>query len=321
MTLSRHLWCIAFAAWALLMQGCRKETIGLIVHEVGANTTLPLQRIFFVDDSLGYVCGGTRYTIGILLKTYDGGQSWSAPDSILPSAGYSIYFKSAAAGWIGGNYSWLATTVDSAKTFSTYTSNLLPVQDIALSGSNLIWVGGNGYANGCIKFSTDEGITWKEQFYDNSLAAVQFTTPTTAYASGYGVIYKSTNGGETFFPLDVRGDFFVAMDFPSADVGYFAGYQGSILKTSDAGATFSKVMNGNAPFGKREHFETIQFWDENTGYVAGAAGTMYTTTNGGESWQQVEAFTAETLRDIHLFTANEGIVIGDNGKIYRFKAR
>lgn len=292
----------------------------ILIQEVNSGNAYQLHDVFFLNDSVGYVCGGMRYDIGVLLTTKNGGQSWAAFDSIIPKCAYSSYFFSEAEGYVAGFDSWLAYTNDSCKSFGSGTGNYTPINEISFIDRNHgLMVDGAGYAVGHILYTADGGANWNSTDYQNNLRAVQYVDGNTAYASGYGVIYKSTNGGQSFFPLDVRGDFFVAMDFPSSNTGYFAGYQGMILKTSDGGNSFSKIHYGNTFFEKREHFEGIDFWNNNIGYVVGDGGEMLHTTNGGESWLKVRSFTDVNLRDIHLFSATSGIVVGDNGKIFLFK--
>jgi photosystem II stability/assembly factor-like uncharacterized protein len=311
---------ILLSFFGALFSSCIKEQIELLTQEISTGNSYQLHDVFFLNDSVGFVCGGSRYTIGIFLKTTDGGKTWTTDDSIMPKCAYTNFFFSEAEGIVGGYDSWFAYTNDSAKTFSANTGNYSPINDMTfLDRQHGLMVSGDGYASGHIAYTSNGGSSWSTTDYLNNFRTVQYADSNTAYASGYGVIYKSTDAGQTFLPLDVRGDFFVAMDFPTPNTGYFAGYQGSILKTSNGGSSFKKVMNGNVVFEKREHFEAINFWNENIGYVAGDGGIMYKTTNGGESWQKVKSFTSENLRDIHLFSATEGIVVGDNGKIFLFK--
>lgn len=303
-----------------LFFSCKKDEIEILTQEIATNSNYQIHDVFFLNDSVGYACGGDRYEIGVILKTKDGGKSWSPADSIMPKCAYSSYFFNAAEGYIGGYDSWLAFTNDSCKNFGAGTANYTPINEITFIDRNRgLIVDGAGYAVGHILYTSDGGSNWSSTDYPNNFRAVQYADSNTAYASGYGVIYKSTNGGQNFYTLDVRGDFFVAMDFPSANTGYFAGYQGMIVKTSDGGNSFKKVHSGNTFFENREHFEGIDFWDDNTGYVVGDGGEMLHTTNGGESWKKVRSFTDVNLRDIHLFSATSGIIVGDNGKIFLFK--
>ncbi len=310
---------ITFISLILLLSACKKEEIELLTQEVDSHTNYQLHDVFFVDDSTGYICGGSKYAIGIFLKTKDGGKTWSVPDSIFPKCAYANFFFNAQEGFVVGYDSWTGYTNDTAKTFVTGTDIYSPTNAVAYTDRlHGVKVGGDGYANGYISATVDGGLNWTSTLYPNNFMAVEFADNTTAFASGFGVIYKSNNAGQTFNPLDVRGDFFMDMHFATPQVGYFAGYQGVILKTSDGGNSFKKIRAGNQPFSKRVHFETIEFWDTNIGYAAGDNGYLIKTENGGDTWKTVKQFTSSNLRSIHFFSATSGVIVGDNGKIFLF---
>ncbi len=304
---------------AALLSSCKKEEINLLNQQVDSHTILTLNDVFFVNDSTGFICGGDKYNIGIFLKTSDGGNTWSIPDSIIPKEAYAQYFFNASEGFVGGYDTWLAHTTDSGKNFSSYSKYILPLLDISFSDrQHGVYVTGSGYLEGKICTTTNGGSIWNCTDIQNNMRSVAYADAQTVFTGGYGVIYKSTNAGATFFPLDINGDFFTAIDFPTTNTGYFAGYQRMILKTTNKGNSFVKVMKENTPFGKREHFQAIDFWNESVGFVVGDEGLMYRTTNGGESWQKIKSFTRVNIHDIHLFSANSGIVVGDEGKIFLF---
>jgi photosystem II stability/assembly factor-like uncharacterized protein len=314
----KYFFLLLFAT--CLVSSCKKEQIELLTQEVDSHTSLPLFNVFFPNDSVGYACGGDKYSTGILLKTLDGGQTWSLPDSIIPKAAYAQYFFSSSEGFVAGYDTWLAYTNDGGASFVANPDYKYETNGIAFGDrQHGVRVNGSGYADGTIESTANGGNSWTAVSLHNSLKCVAYADPNTAFAAGYGVIYKSTDAGETFFPLDIHGEFFVATDFPSSNVGYFAGYQGMILKTTNAGNSFTKVMKENIPFSERRHFETIDFWDENNGFVAGDNGLMFQTTDGGENWKKVKPFTDVNLRSIHLFSPTAGIAVGDNGKIFLFR--
>lgn len=292
----------------------------LLTYEVSSHTQHQLRKVFFMDDSTGYIVGGSRYEIGIVLRTANGGKTWSAPDSVVPKNILAAHFFSNGEGFIAGYDSWWGYTADSGKTFSASTGDYRPINGLHFYNRNKgVRVTGDGYMEGYIHTTVDGGNTWKQHGKYNTMRAAQWVDENIIFASGYGVVYQSTDGGSSFTPCDARGDFFVALDFVNPQVGYFAGYQGLILKTTDGGKSFRKIHNGNAPFGKRIHWQAIKFWNENTGYVVGNDGLFYRTENGGNTWQVARQFTSVNLHSLHLFTANDGIVVGDNGKIFLFK--
>jgi photosystem II stability/assembly factor-like uncharacterized protein len=298
---------------------CNKDKITLLTTAVNSNTGYSLYNIFYASDSIAYAVGGSRYAIGIIIRSLDGGYTWSQPDSISPKVLYTSFFFNPAQGFCGGYDSWLMYTQDSGQNFTGSPGDYNPINAIAFINHNQgVRVAGQGYASGVTAYTADGGSTWTSTSYGNTLNTVQYVDSNTVFASGYGVVYKSMDGGQTFQPTNAYGDNFLSMDFPTATTGYFAGYEGEILKTTDQGASFHKVRSGNAPFSPRIHFETMKFWDENTGYVAGDAGVMYQTTDGGGKWDKVKPFTDVSIRTIYLFSATSGIVAGDNGKIFLF---
>lgn len=303
-----------------LLAGCKKETITLLTQQVESNTRYGLYDVFFADDSIGYACGGDRWTMGQVIYTRNGGLTWSQPDSIYPECAYACQFFSANEGFVAGNVSNYAYTTDSGKTFTRSQTNFQAILAMRfIDKQHGIKAGGEGYTTGYIGYTADGGNSWSQQDYATAINAVCYADSNTALAVGFGVIYRSVDKGATFAPLDVRGDNFLSCSFPTATTGYVIGYEGLIYKTTDGGNSFSKIRKGNAPFAHREYFRRIAFWDENTGYIIGDGGIMYRTTNGGDSWAKVESFTSSNLRSIHLFSATAGIVVGDNGSIYLFR--
>lgn len=310
---------LVLAACASMLTSCKKDTIAMLTREASSNTTQDLYDVVLVNDSTGYACGGDRWTIGVALRTTDGGQTWKC-DSISPNCLYKCKFFNATMGIIVGNGGFIGFTPDSGETYNVTNSGTGPILDIAYPTiTNGIIAGGVGYTEGYIAHTNDGVYNWQKTDVLNSINAISYTDSNTIFASGYGVVYRSTNGGVSFSPLGVRGDFFVSNDFPSANAGYFAGYEGSILKTTDLGNSFKTILKSNNAFSKRRYFRKIKFWDDNNGYVVGDAGVMYNTTDGGETWNEVENFTDANLRSIALFSATSGIVVGDNGKIFLFQ--
>lgn len=306
---------VLFAA----LSSCRKE-VAVKTIPVETNTTLALHDVYFVNDSLGYLCGGERWSMGVVLRTFDGGKTWSTPDSVFPVAAYAMQFFDAAQGYVAGNNSWWGYTNDTARTFNTGTSDYRPIHDIAfLDPLTGVKVGGEDpYVGGYTAYTTDGGSNWKVDSVGNNLTTVVHTGNGKLIAAGYGVVLVSENNGQTFNPIAVSGDFYQDISFPTAQVGFIAGFQGQVLKTTDGGKSFTPVRKANLPFAKREYFYAIRFWDENIGYIAGADGVMYRTLNGGRSWQKTEAPCHFTIRKIWLFNAYAGLAIGDGGGAVMF---
>jgi hypothetical protein len=66
--------------------------------------------------------------------------------------------------------------------------------------------------------------------------------------------------------------------FPDANIGYAVGLNGIILKTTNAGTTWSPQLSGTS-----QHLRSVYFTDGTTGYAVGENGTIIKITSGGST--------------------------------------
>lgn len=99
--------------------------------------------------------------------------------------------------------------------------------------------------------------------------------------------------------------------FPTQSTGYAVGYSGTILKSTDAGDTWT-VLNSNT----NSDLQALYFLDADKGYVVGNSG-MYRTADGGINWQTVPSTASEALTDITFIDAETGFCVGQNGAILK----
>ena len=313
---------IIVVSLTLFTASCHKGDITLLTHQVDTHTTYDLNNIAFVNDSLGYICGGSRYTIGMVIRTTDGGKTWSAADSVIPTALYTMTFFSAQEALMGGFYATLAYTNDSARTFSiTNLSPGVPISDLSFRNRQQgVAACGLGYRSGAVFNTINGGANWTLSYLDSlhSLMGSYYVDDTTVVVCGYGTVLRSHDRGATYTVVRENGDFYQDVDFVNG-TGYAVGYQGEVIKTTDRGATWQIVRSGNGFFSSPDHLMGVDFIDENTGYAVGESGLMIHTGNGGGDWQTVKPFTSERLKAVHLFSATSGIVVGSGGRAYLFQ--
>ena len=69
---------ILLLAAIFLLNGCKKDLLHLqSVQKITSYTDSDrLNKIFFVDQQLGFIVGGERFADAVILTTHDGGYTW-----------------------------------------------------------------------------------------------------------------------------------------------------------------------------------------------------------------------------------------------------
>lgn len=180
-----------------------------------------------------------------------------------------------------------------------------------------------GYVVGASRIlkTTDGGNTWNtvhsSSFY---LEAIEITT-TKILVVGYNtstsesMLLSSSNNGvswiETVLPsAGIVNDIF----FPSSQIGYAAGSQGTILKTLNGGITWNVIGSGISSM-----IQSLYFHDANHGFAVGgfSGGYMYETVDGGLTWNEITVSATSFLQAITFSSTSTGYAVGWDGDIFK----
>jgi photosystem II stability/assembly factor-like uncharacterized protein len=91
--------------------------------------------------------------------------------------------------------------------------------------------------------------------------------------------------------------------------GFVVGDEGTILKTTDAGATWTPLTSGTA-----RTLHDVYLLNPDEGVAVGEQGLILRTTDGGAAWQRVASGVQDSLRSVFFFGIN-GICGGDSQTI------
>ena len=242
-------------------------------------TNRNLLSVFFINSKIGYIVGGDG-SIGFVLNTTDGGQTWIKHDSIVTSTLSSIYFPSANIGYAVGGNGFIVKTNDAGKNWKNLDYDINKV---------------------------------------NSLYSVYFTDTLTGFAVGdaftediYGVIVSTVDGGKNWIVHDsvCNNGFFMSIFLPDSNNGYIAG-NSAVFKTNDKGKNWfpvSSIMWGTACF----------FSSKDTGYVVSGYGEIHKTINGGTSWINESIGLNINLYSVFFPDNYTGFISGDYGTILKY---
>ncbi|MBP1688045.1 MAG: uncharacterized protein H6Q33_4188 [Deltaproteobacteria bacterium] len=329
---------VAVACWC----GCHRE-----VHDPPVrNRTIAITDKFFdvraLDPEHAIVVGYG----GKILRTADGGFTWSQVPSGTTRALYRICFVDANTGWISGQEGLILHTRDGGATWQPQKSGT----DVYLFSIHFIdrqhgWAVGD---KSILVETRNGGATWslrkiipasqKDLSPEEALVSqdpvlydVQFLDAVTGWVVGeFGKIYHTTDGGQSWTEQEqsLLGDQVIdILDIPTffgirmidAHHGLVAGLDGKVARTDDGVRwTFDK-MHLEYPI-VDPLFNPVLFPD-GTGWAIGAAGEVVRLDTAGGAWRRaklgMEILT--WLRGTSWLNPQDGWIVGGFGLILHTK--
>jgi len=272
-------------------------------------STSTLNCLYFNDVNTGYITG---YTNGIVIKTINGGTSWSFYSTGTTSTFYDIFFNVfATTGFVTGTSKQVLRTTNSGVNWDIRTSGSGTINSFSFP------LGGVGYAVGSsptsLGKSTDNGNTWLVLIppTTNTLRGVFFVDPNTGWVCGYsGTLFKTTDGCNSWIPeTQLLSYNLEKLYFPNPFYGFTVGSAGLILKTTNAGTNWNPVSSGVTA-----NLYDVFFIDQANGWAVGSSGKIIRTTDIGNTWYpQNTPNTTSTFYGIQMLGPNNGYVVGSSG--------
>ena len=260
---------------------------------------------------------------------------------------YGVRALSATDAWAVGNFGTMEHTTDGGKTWREVDSGTkVPLFSIDFGDPQHAWAVGK---SAMVLRTEDGGKTWKEQktplSVEKHLFKVRAVDVNTAWAVGdWGTMISTKDGGATWqdrslgvTPVKTEEtapgrstttltDDIILYDlsFPDAQHGFIVGEFGTLLVSSDAGATWARRTTPTEKTLFGVHFTT-----PDRGWVVGIDGLVLRTEDGGHTWDVqhgkpdvagVEEINfRETLKNPGMYAVrvegDYGIVVGDVGMV------
>lgn len=281
-----------------------------------SNTTQDLEAIDIRQITNNTFELWTVGTGGVILQSSDNGVTWTAQTSGVTATLTDVDFVTSSDGWACGSSGTILATQDAGATWGIQAQGAPVTLNTTYfhSISSGIVMGDQAYTQ-----TSTGGSSWNPTTTDFTANSVDFISSSFGIAcSGSGFIYKTLDGGATWnYFYTGTPAFLEDIQFVSATEGWISGYSGSILHTIDAGVTWTLQ-----PTGLASSISGIKFFDSENGWACGYGGVIYHTVNGGDTWTaHTGGFTGTLLylKDLVLFSATEGIAVGEDGTIIHFE--
>ncbi|MBN3581277.1 T9SS type A sorting domain-containing protein [Algoriphagus aestuarii] len=281
-------------------------------------TQIPeIQRIYdliFINESTGIAVGEN----GMILKSQDSGLTWNKTNSPTEKALKSIskandnrIFAAGESGLLlfsdNQGTSWQAIS-------SPTSSNL---NEIFFVDDQLGFAVGD---NGTFLKTENGGSSFTKitMPFSSTINSVSFFNESEGYLVGAdGKIYKTIDGGENWSALNsgVTVDLLkIVIHSVDKRIVLAAGEQGTLLKSTNSGATFSKINLGATNTRKINSLEFLP--ESNLAFAVGQDGYLISSANSGTSWSIRLAGYRTHFNSIDFKSDRTGFIAGDNGQFF-----
>jgi photosystem II stability/assembly factor-like uncharacterized protein len=259
---------------------------------------------------------------------------------------YGVRALSPTEAWAVGNFGVISHTTDAGKTWQAVDSGTQePLFGVDFADPQHAWAVGK---SALVIHTDDAGKTWTPQrtplSIEKHLFKVKAIDPRTAWAVGdWGAIISTKDGGATWqdrslgvTPVKTEElpgrtsttitDDVILYDvsFPDPQHGFICGEFGTLLITSDGGATWTRRV---APTEKT--LFGVYFTTPDRGWVVGIDGLVLHTDDGGRTWEVqhghpevsgVEDISfRDALKNPGMYAVrvdgDRGVVVGDVGMV------
>lgn len=306
----------------LLLGSCRKDVLEpRKVQQLDSHTTSRLNNIRFLNSQLAIAAGGDLYDRSTILKSVDGGYTWSAysqPDAPKEMRGMGIAPDGTL--YLSGVDGNVLVSVDNGSTWQFrridnwqfYQGGVFPTPDTGIFVTSTL-------QRQCSIVRIDKDFKIIDELsYAFGLNNIYMAGPSTGYVVGYGAVMKTTDKGRNWVFQEVKGDNFTAMDIHGSEI-WMCGSNGGIFYTADAGEHWQTLRNGNNLSLPHYWLRAIAFRDGKNGWAVGDEGKLIYTNDGGRHWAEYTSFTNSNLRSIAIADNGDLLIAGDAGALFRIK--
>lgn len=273
-----------------------------------------LRDVEFVDPSTGIIVGD----VGTIMRTIDGGETWSLIDADTKADLYGVSFPDPDTGFIAGNK--FLRTIDGGKTWTILeggAGSRISFPNTKIGYTTASWSGDLEYPpTGIFARTRNGGQSWERQRIGYSISDNFFITESigTIIADGCAT-HRTVNGGDQWRRTIVSKEpstYLNALFFTAIDTGCAVGKNGEIFRTTDGGLTWMKISSPTT-----EHLQAVFFFNAELGASVGNNGTILRTVDGGITWRQGVSGTTLDLLNVWFTEALNGVAVGTGGIILR----
>ncbi|MFO7524593.1 MAG: YCF48-related protein, partial [Ignavibacteriaceae bacterium] len=281
-----------------------------------------LNTVSFITEDYGFAAGDG----GVILKTTNGGSTWTPLTSGTTSDFYDVLLLDQNNGFVVGSGGTILRTTDGGSNWSPLTSGVSDnLFSISINGTFGLIGGGSQ----TILSTTNGGSSWNEVqsgFFGGGFWAASIINSSSGVVAGQNSIFQpmiasttDSGGNWEFTPFylntnegRLHGCHFFDINNGITIAAVWDG-QGAVSRTTNGGINWITNLFPQALFG-------LDFPTSSTAYTVGYDGFILKSTNGGLNWETQNSGTNAWLKAVSFATSEVGYVVGEAGTILKTTA-
>lgn len=293
--------------------------------------TSNLFTVSFSDSMNGWIGGS-----GVLMRTSDGGETWTTDSlsgpmktftcvkAISATFAWLVWFD---AGYYPHSYLGRSNNLHGWDTLMSvlYGGNSKPLLTLVDAMDSLrAWVAGSvSFIAGCcppLRNTTDGGHTWSyASLQPWGYPSVSYTALRLFSDSAVGllfneqILYRTDNAGRTW-SSDTFSRNYYDLAIPRRNDFWLVGDAGSVIRSTDSGATWvAQPTPTSRALGSIYALDSVNAW------AVGTKGTVIRTSDGGRRWDSVGVPSNQRLNAVSFSDKRHGWIVGDSGVLVRIR--
>ena len=284
-----------------------------------------LNAVHFIDSKRGWVAGDG----GLVLRTEDGGRTWSRQVIATKESINDIYFRDKEDGYLLAGYQ-IMVTEDGGATWrvagrfpaSDFSGAEPELYSVRFTSKKKGWVVGSlsrrdSVIDSLVLFTSDAGAAWNRQNVPakEELIHLDFDGDKRGWIVGAGgSILHTRDAGESWIRQEPNTKATLYhVDFRDNERGWAIGSGGTILRTDNGGDTWTVI-----PSPVRSTLLSVKFGSDSDGWIVGRGGVILRSEDGGQTWLQQESGTKEHIYALYL-DKKMGWAVGGDGTVLHYE--